>query len=78
MLSRIDAELSRNAGRIREDYLERLEKSVATFETELTAAVAIVADNLRYVAEPQAKDAKHSRRAIPQLSPIVTQCAALG
>jgi GTP-binding protein EngB required for normal cell division len=78
MLSRIDAELSRNAGRIREDYLERLEKSVATFETELTTAVAIVADNLRFVAEPQAKDAKHSRRAIPQLSPIVTQCAALG
>ncbi|HMD77076.1 MAG TPA: dynamin family protein [Terracidiphilus sp.] len=78
MLSRIDAELSRNADRIREDYLERLEKSVATFETELTAAVAIVADNLRFVAEPQAKDAKHSRRAIPQLSPIVTQCAALG
>ena len=78
MLSRIDAELSRNADRIREDYLERLEKSVATFETELTAAVAIVADNLRFVAEPQARDAKHSRRAIPQLSPIVTQCAALG
>ncbi|MGA3135118.1 MAG: dynamin family protein [Terracidiphilus sp.] len=78
MLSRIDAELSRNADRIREDYLERLEKSVATFETELTTAVAIVADNLRFVAEPQAKDAKHSRRAIPQLSPIVTQCAALG
>ncbi|MGA2086296.1 MAG: dynamin family protein [Terracidiphilus sp.] len=78
MLSRIDAELSRNADRIREDYLERLEKSVATFETELTTAVAIVADNLRFVAEPQAKDAQHSRRAIPQLSPIVTQCAALG
>jgi ribosome biogenesis GTPase A len=78
MLARIDAELSRNADRIHDDYLQRLEKSVATFETELKAAVAIVADNLRFVLEPQAKDAKYSRSVIPQIAPIITQCAALG
>jgi hypothetical protein len=78
MMARIDAELSRNADRIHDDYLERLEKSVATFEKELKAAVAIVADNLRFVVEPRAGEAKYSRSIVPQIAPIITQCAALG
>jgi hypothetical protein len=78
MLARIDAELSHSADQIRDDYLQRLEKSVATFEKELKAAVAIVADNLRFVVEPRAKDAKYSRSIVPQIAPIITQCAALG
>ena len=77
MLTCIDTELSRNAGRIRYDYLQRLEKSVATFEKELKAAVAIVADNLRFVLEPRAENAESSRSAVAQIDPIISQCSAL-
>jgi hypothetical protein len=78
MLACIDGELSRNAERIRTDYLERLEKSVIAFEKELTAAVAIVSDNLRFVLEPRAEDAKTSGAVVSQVAPIIRQCVALG
>jgi GTPase SAR1 family protein len=78
MLACIDAELSRNADRIRDDYLQRLEKSVATFEKELKAAVTIVADNLRFVLEPHAEGPGSSGSVVSQLAPIISQCSALG
>jgi hypothetical protein len=78
MLACIDTELSRNADRIRDDYLQRLEKSVATFEKELKAAVAIVADNLRFVLEPRPDGAGSSGSVVSQLAPIISQCSALG
>jgi hypothetical protein len=77
MLSYIDTELDRNAGRIRYDYLLRLEKSVATFEKELKAAVAIVTDNLRLVLEPGTEYAESARSVVAQLDPIIAQCSAL-
>jgi hypothetical protein len=77
MLTYIDMELSRNAGRIRYDYLLRLEKSVAAFEKELNAAVAIVAGNLRLVLEPGPENTASARSVIAQLDPIIAQCSAL-
>jgi len=77
MLTYIDTELDRNAGRIRHDYLLRLEKSVATFEKELKAAVAIVADNLRLVLNSGAQDTESARSIVAQLDPIIAQCSAL-
>jgi ribosome biogenesis GTPase A len=74
----IDRELSSNADRIRHDYLKRLEQSVATFEKELTAAVRIVANNLRFVLEPRVEDAEPSRSAVSRIAPIISQCVALG
>jgi hypothetical protein len=78
MLSCIDGELSRNAERIREDYLQRLERSVATFEKELKTSVSMVSDNLRFVLEPRPADAKSSGAVVSKLAPIISQCVALG
>jgi ribosome biogenesis GTPase A len=78
MLACIDAELSRNADRIREDYLQRLERSVAVFEKELKTAVAMVTDNLRFVVEARPEDSKSSGLVVTQLAPIISQCSALG
>ncbi|MGD0682372.1 MAG: dynamin family protein [Terracidiphilus sp.] len=77
MLTYIDMELSRNAGRIRYDYLLRLEKSVATFEKEIKAAVAIVADNLRLVLSPRAESAEPARQVVAILDTIIAQCSGL-
>ena len=78
MLTCIDAELSRNADRIREDYLQRLERSVAAFEKELKTAVGIVADNLRFVLEPKTEHVTPSGKVVSQIAPIIRQCVALG
>jgi small GTP-binding protein len=78
MLSCIDGELSRNAERIREDYLQRLERSVATFEKELKTSVSMVSDNLRFVLEPRSADARSSGAVVSKLAPIISQCVALG
>jgi ribosome biogenesis GTPase A len=75
MLIYIDMELSRNAGRIRYDYLLRLEKSVAAFEKELRAAVAIVTDNLRLVLEPGTVES--SKQVVAELDAIIAQCSGL-
>jgi hypothetical protein len=78
MMACVDGELTRNADRIRDDYLQRLEKSVATFEKELKTAVAIVSDNLRFVLEPRPEGAGSSGSVVSQLAPIISQCSALG
>jgi hypothetical protein len=78
MLTCIDKELAQNADRIRNDYLQRLEKSVATFEREIKSAIAIVADNLRYVLEPTGEGGQSSGSVVKQLNPIISQCSALG
>jgi ribosome biogenesis GTPase A len=78
MLASIDVELNRNADRIRDDYLQRLEKSVDAFEKELKAAVTIVADNLRFVLEPRGDGAASSGSVVSKLAPIISQCSALG
>lgn len=77
MLNFIDTELDRNAGRIRHDYLQRLEKSVSSFENELKAAVAIVADNLRFVLEPGGEGIRSAGSVVTELDPIIAQCSAL-
>jgi GTP-binding protein EngB required for normal cell division len=77
MRSYIRMELDRNAGRLRYDYLERLEKSVAAFEKGLESAVAIVVDNLRFVLEPKEGNASSPTSAIAQLEPVVAGCRSI-
>jgi ribosome biogenesis GTPase A len=77
MLTYIDTELNRNSGRIRHDYVQRLERSVAAFEKEIKAAVAIVADNLRSVLEPGTENSEPAESAIAQLDAILAQCSTL-
>lgn len=77
MLSFVDLELGRNSGRIRVDYVERLEKSVAIFERDLKVAVGVVADNLRLVLERGPSQVGPSQSPLEQLDPIIAQCSAL-
>jgi GTP-binding protein EngB required for normal cell division len=77
MLGYIDVELNRNAGRIRYDYLQRLEKSVTHFEKELKSAVTMVSDNLRFVMNPRDDSAEAAKLVVEQLDPILAQCSAL-
>lgn len=77
MFSLIETELQRNSGRIRYDYVQRLEKSVATFEQELKAAVGIVAANLRRVLQPDLHEAQSGRETLAQLDLIIVQCSVL-
>lgn len=76
MRSYLRMELDRNAGRLRYDYLERLEKSVSAFEKELRSAVAVVADNLRFVLAPKEENAGSVRSAVAQLDPVIAGCRA--
>lgn len=77
MRSYIRMELDRNAGRLRYDYLERLEKSVTAFEKELTSAVAIVVDNLRFVLDPKEVSASSMTSAIAQLDEVIAGCKTI-
>ena len=77
MLRYIDVELGRNSGRIRYDYLERVEKSVAAFEQKLSAAVAMVTDNLRIVLEPQGESTISPAAIIHKLDHIMTTCSVI-
>jgi hypothetical protein len=36
-----------NAGRMRYDYLERLQQTIAEFQADLTRAIAVVVDSLK-------------------------------
>ena len=77
MRSYLRMELDRNAGRLRYDYLERLEKSVSAFEKELRSAVAVVVDNLLFVLEPKEANANSARAAAVQLDPVIAGCRAI-
>lgn len=77
MLNLIDLEFSRNSGRIRYDYLERLGKSVARFEKEIVSAVSMVADNLRVVVNGRSETATPDRSTTEGLDLIIAQCTAI-
>lgn len=77
MRSYIRMELDRNAGRLRYDYLERLEKSVTAFEKELNSAVAIVVDNLRFVLEAREGNVSSTTSAIAQLDLVIAGCRSI-
>lgn len=77
MIRSIESELSRNSGRIRYDYLERLEKSVAAFEKEISSSVSLVAGNLRRVLEPTVQTRNASRQTITELDTVMAGCSGL-
>lgn len=73
----IDLELSRNSGRIRVDYVDRLEKSVAAFEHDLKTAVGVISDNLRLALEGRGDQTASLGSPLEELDPIIAQCCAL-
>jgi ribosome biogenesis GTPase A len=63
--------LDMNAGRIRYDYLERLQSSMAQFEKDLTAAITVTSESLSSVLhQPQQREPE----AIGTLDTVIRDC----
>lgn len=70
--------LDTNAGRIRFDYLERLQASISKFEKDLIGTLETVASSLRSALEPQPKDGQQSETAdLGILDSVLHDCATL-
>lgn len=70
--------LDTNAGRIRFDYLERLQASISKFEKDLIGTLEMVASSLRSALEPQPKDGQQSETAdLGILDSVLHDCATL-
>jgi GTP-binding protein EngB required for normal cell division len=66
--------LDTNAGRIRYDYLERLQSSMAKFENELAAAVTMVTESLRSALHKRGNGA-HGETEV--LDSVIRNCSQL-
>jgi hypothetical protein len=66
--------LDTNAGRIRYDYLERLQSSMAKFENELAAAVTMVTQSLRSALHKRGNGAQGDTEV---LDSVIRNCSQL-
>jgi hypothetical protein len=66
-----------NAGRIRYDYIERLEWSMAQFESDLCAAVIVVTDSLRSVLNEADVGSHHQATTLDVLDSVIRNCSQL-
>jgi hypothetical protein len=66
--------LDTNAGRIRYDYLERLQSSMAKFESELAAAVTMVTESLRSALHKRGNGAQGETEV---LDSVIRNCSQL-
>jgi ribosome biogenesis GTPase A len=69
--------LDMNAGRIRYDYLERLQSSMAQFENNLHAAVILVTDSLKSVLSEADGKTHHQTATLDVLDSIIRDCSQL-
>lgn len=78
VLGRMRAEvaslLDTNAGRIRYDYMERLQSSMTQFGKDLTAAITMVAESLRAAVH---RSSDTSEQTISILDSVIKDCFAL-
>jgi len=74
MLNNVPELLDMNAGRVRFDYLERLQKSITSFETELRNAIVIVADSLKAALAPSASE-EQSSQTVQSLDASIKECS---
>lgn len=77
MLQYIDVELNRNSGRIRYDYVQRVESSLAKFWKELSCVVEMVAANLRAVLEASGDKEQPAEALIGHLDRVIAQCSLI-
>jgi ribosome biogenesis GTPase A len=77
MNERLWSLLDMNAGRIRYDYLERLESSMAQFENDLHAAVITVTDSLKSVLSEADSGTHHRTVALTVLDSVIRDCSQL-
>ena len=67
--------LDRNAGRIRYDYIERLEKSMSKFDKELHASVSAVTESLKVALHMPEDKAKNQIIALDLLDSVIANCS---
>jgi hypothetical protein len=73
----IDIELNRNSGRIRYDYLERLEQSLKQFQKDIEAAIRLIAEPLASIVTPNRTKAQYNSIQLVELDEVMMQCRSL-
>ena len=63
-----------NAGRIRYDYVERLQSSMAFFEKDLSAAITIAAESLALVLHKPYGGAQREAANVDVLDAVIRDC----
>lgn len=69
--------LDRNAGRIRYDYVERLEKSMSKFDKELHAAVSTVTESLKSALDMPPHKAQSQIVALNLCDSVIADCSQI-
>jgi hypothetical protein len=69
--------LDTNAGRIRYDYLERLQSTMVKFENELTVAVTMVSESLRSALRKSGDGAQPNTAVLDVLDSVIRDCSQL-
>jgi hypothetical protein len=77
MNERLWSVLDMNAGRIRYDYLERLQSSMAQFENDLSAAVIMVTDSLKSVLSEAEVGTHHQTTTLDLMDSVIRDCTQL-
>ena len=77
MNERLWSMLDMNAGRIRYDYLERLESSIAQFDNDLCAAVIMVTDSLKSALSEADVGTHHQTTTLDVLGSVIRDCSQL-
>jgi GTPase SAR1 family protein len=67
--------LDMNAGRIRYDYLERLQSSISAFEAELSGAIAMVIDCLESALRPSSAAPGAQSATLATLDAVIAGCS---
>jgi ribosome biogenesis GTPase A len=77
MNKRIWQFLDLNAGRIRYDYVERLQSSMTQFEKDLSAAVTMVTESLKSALRKPADKVERKMEVLDKLDTVIRICSEL-
>jgi len=69
--------LDMNAGRIRYDYLERLQSSMGQFERDLRAAITMVTESLKSALHTPGEKGQHYTETLGVLDSVIRDCSCL-
>ncbi len=69
--------LDMNAGRVRFDYLERLQASINHFEADLRSAVTMVVESLRTALSPTSNGTEETAERLRSLDAVIQECSRL-
>ncbi len=77
MHSKIPLLLDMNAGRIRYDYLERLQSSMTQFERDLRAALTMVTESLKSALHTPETKGRQNTETLVALDSVIKDCSQL-